>query len=127
FNTVRFDHLKKQLEEEIKDEKHQIELRYQTISQHWQNVDTFKDEHLDNLKTTPSIQTDKLMLYIPEFETTAESLLKQLTKQKEKEQNEFEKADATYRKALELNQNIKALQQEQEKYQNLTNEVQHIE
>lgn len=127
FNTVRFDHLKKQLEDEIKDEKHQIELRYQTIAQHWQNVDTFEDEHLENLKATPSIQTDKLMLYIPEFETTAETLLNQLTKQKEQDQNEFEKADAAYRKALELDQNIKTLQQEQEKYQNLTSEAKRIE
>lgn len=127
FNTVRFDHLKKQLEDEIKDEKHQIELRYQTIAQHWQNVDTFEDEHLENLKTTPSIQTDKLMLYIPEFETTAETLLNQLTKQKEQDRNEFEKADAAYRKALELDQNIKTLQQEQEKYQNLTSEAKRIE
>ncbi|MGV3064495.1 exonuclease subunit SbcC [Staphylococcus simulans] len=127
FNTVRFDHLKKQLEDEIKDEKHQIELRYQTIAQHWQNVDTFEDEHLENLKTTPSIQTDKLMLYIPEFESTAETLLNQLTKQKEQNQNEFEKADAAYRKALELDQNIKTLQQEQEKYQNLKSEAKRIE
>ncbi|MHD0397789.1 exonuclease subunit SbcC [Staphylococcus simulans] len=127
FNTVRFDHLKKQLEDEIKDEKHQIELRYQTIAQHWQNVDTFDDDHLETLKSTPSIQTDKLMMYIPEFETAAETRMTQLIKQKETEQNAFEKAEVTYRKAQELNQNIKALEQEQAKYQDLTKETERIE
>ncbi|WP_412520531.1 exonuclease subunit SbcC [Staphylococcus simulans] len=127
FNTVRFDILKKQLEEEIKDEKHQIELRYQTIEQHWQNVETFDDTQLEALKETPSIQTDKLMKYIPEFEATAEHALKQLTKERAQIQNTFEKADGTYRKALELDQNIKALRQEQEKYENLQSDIKRIE
>ncbi|MGV3127947.1 exonuclease subunit SbcC [Staphylococcus simulans] len=126
FNTVRFEQLQKQLYEEIKEEKHQIELRYQTIDQLWNDVEDFDDAVLQELKTTPSMQTDKLLTLMPQFKEKAQSLLETLKKQKEEKEQQFNKVESTYRKAQELDQDIEALKKVQAEYHQLNEDAQRI-
>ncbi|RIL68482.1 SMC family ATPase, partial [Staphylococcus devriesei] len=57
FNSIRFEEMQTILLDEVKNEKKQIETRYNQIQSLWEDIETFKNEKLIQLKQLNSMQT----------------------------------------------------------------------
>ncbi|PTE66300.1 SMC family ATPase, partial [Staphylococcus devriesei] len=54
--------------DEVKNEKKQIETRYNQIQSLWEDIETFENEELIQLKQLNSMQTKEIIKSIPQFE-----------------------------------------------------------
>lgn len=106
FNTNRFETLQQMLVNQNKEEKKKIEARHQQIEQLWNKAEDFDDESLQAYKTLPSIQTEKLLDAIPDFERIGKDIYKHLEKEKTQQEEVKHKAETAYRDAEDLNQKI---------------------
>lgn len=126
FNTKRFEQLKDKLSEEIKNEKHQIELRTQKIEQLWKSLEDFSDSTLIETKKLPSIQTDKLLAEIPQFEKIGEAILQQLTTKKEKQNATLKQQQERLQQAQKLHDYFTQLKENQNMLNQLTEKADDI-
>ena len=106
FNTNRFEALQQRLVNQNKEEKKKIEMRHQQIEQLWNKVEDFDNEKLQEYKTLPSIQTEKLLNSIPEFERIGKEIYQQLENEKIQQDELKQKAEKSFREAEELNQKM---------------------
>ncbi|AYU55160.1 exonuclease subunit SbcC [Staphylococcus debuckii] len=106
FNTNRFEALQQRLVNQNKEEKKKIEMRHQQIEQLWNKVEDFGNEKLQEYKTLPSIQTEKILNTIPEFERIGNEIYQQLENEKIQQDKLKQKAEKSYREAEELSQKI---------------------
>ncbi|PTE69719.1 SMC family ATPase, partial [Staphylococcus devriesei] len=68
FNSIRFEEMQTILLDEVKNEKKQIETRYNQIQSLWEDIETFENEKLIQLKQLNSMQTKEIIKSIPQFE-----------------------------------------------------------
>lgn len=68
FNSIRFEEMQTILLDEVKNEKKQIEIRYNQIQSLWEDIETFENEKLIQLKQLNSMQTKEIIKSIPQFE-----------------------------------------------------------
>lgn len=68
FNSIRFEEMQNTLLDEVKNEKKQIETRYNQIQSLWEDIETFENEELIQLKQLNSMQTKEIIKSIPQFE-----------------------------------------------------------
>ncbi|WP_206748598.1 exonuclease subunit SbcC, partial [Staphylococcus devriesei] len=65
---IRFEEMQTILLDEVKNEKKQIETRYNQIQSLWEDIETFENEKLIQLKQLNSMQTKEIIKSIPQFE-----------------------------------------------------------
>ncbi|MEZ7609534.1 SMC family ATPase [Staphylococcus capitis] len=119
FNSERFEEIQKYLIESVKEEKLQIENRYNEIDYLWNELNTFKDDYLFNLKGIESSQTEKILEHLPDFIKHGKNILTRYKKQKDKLNQEIEKITDEYTFNKELNQNINSLETKKKSFENL--------
>lgn len=74
FNSIRFEEMQNLLMNQVKDEKKQIESRYDQIQMLWDDVETFEDDTLIQFKDLNSMQTKEIVNAIPQFEQVGQRL-----------------------------------------------------
>ncbi|MHB7917696.1 exonuclease subunit SbcC [Staphylococcus borealis] len=74
FNSIRFEEMQNLLMNQVKDEKKQIETRYDQIQMLWDDVETFEDDTLIQFEDLNSMQTKEIVNAIPQFEQVGQRL-----------------------------------------------------
>ncbi|MBC3133858.1 exonuclease subunit SbcC [Staphylococcus warneri] len=107
FNSERFEEIEKQLNENVKNEKIQIEERYKNIERLWNDLHTFKNDELEELKSINVHQTDKIIEVLHRFNEFGKKIGRKKYEQKKNNENEIEKVEQKLsdNKELELNLN----------------------
>ncbi|MEX2947678.1 exonuclease subunit SbcC [Staphylococcus warneri] len=107
FNSERFEEIEKQLNENVKNEKIQIEERYKNIERLWNDLHTFENDELEELKSINVHQTDKIIEVLHRFNEFGKKIDRKKYEQKKNNENEIEKVEQklTDNKELELNLN----------------------
>ena len=107
FNSERFEEIEKQLNENVKNEKIQIEERYKNIERLWNDLHTFENDELEELKSINVHQTDKIIEVLHRFNEFGKKIGRKKYEQKKNNENEIEKVEQklTDNKELELNLN----------------------
>ncbi|WP_425444674.1 exonuclease subunit SbcC [Staphylococcus warneri] len=107
FNSERFEEIEKQLNENVKNEKIQIEERYKNIERLWNDLHTFKNDELEELKSINVHQTDKIIEVLYRFNEFGKKIGRKKYEQKKNNENEIEKVEQKLsdNKELELNLN----------------------
>lgn len=107
FNSERFEEIEKQLNENVKNEKIQIEERYKNIERLWNDIHTFKNDELEELKSINVHQTDKIIEVLHRFNEFGKKIGRKKYEQKKNNENEIEKVEQKLsdNKELELNLN----------------------
>ncbi|MEB6569492.1 exonuclease subunit SbcC [Staphylococcus auricularis] len=127
FNSERFEAIQQQLSEDIKQIRNDVEKYYDRLKHLLSEIADFEDETLKNYKEVEVDQTDKLSVYLGEFETKAEQISQSLTQQK----NTQQQAVTQFRKQLDHQRDLVTKQQKLEQvnqdYQQLMEEKPNIE
>nr|WP_258026299.1 exonuclease subunit SbcC [Staphylococcus warneri] len=107
FNSERFEEIEKQLNENVKNEKIQIEERYKNIERLWNDLHTFENDELEELKSINVHQTDKIIEVLHRFNEFGKKIGRKKYEQKKNNENEIEKVEQKLsdNKELELNLN----------------------
>lgn len=107
FNSERFEEIEKQLNENVKNEKIQIEERYKNIERLWNDLYTFENDELEELKSINVHQTDKIIEVLHRFNEFGKKIGRKKYEQKKNNENEIEKVEQKLsdNKELELNLN----------------------
>ncbi|WP_394217295.1 exonuclease subunit SbcC [Staphylococcus warneri] len=107
FNSERFEEIEKQLNENVKNEKIQIEERYKNIERLWNDLHTFENDELEELKSINVHQTDKIIEVLHRFNEFGKEIGRKKYEQKKNNENEIEKVEQKLsdNKELELNLN----------------------
>ncbi|WP_241960842.1 AAA family ATPase [Staphylococcus warneri] len=107
FNSERFEEIEKQLNENVKNEKIQIEERYKNIERLWNDLHAFENDELEELKSINVHQTDKIIEVLHRFNEFGEKIGRKKYEQKKFHENEIEKVEQKLNdnKELELNLN----------------------
>lgn len=107
FNSERFEEFEKQLNENVKNEKIQIEERYKNIERLWNDLHTFENDELEELKSINVHQTDKIIEVLHRFNEFGKKIGRKKYEQKKNNENEIEKVEQKLsdNKELELNLN----------------------
>ncbi|MCT2595302.1 SMC family ATPase [Staphylococcus warneri] len=107
FNSERFEEIEKQLNEKVKNEKIQIEERYKNIERLWNDLHTFENDELEELKSINVHQTDKIIEVLHRFNEFGKKIGRKKYEQKKNNENEIEKVEQKLsdNKELELNLN----------------------
>ena len=107
FNSERFEESEKQLNENVKNEKIQIEERYKNIERLWNDLHTFENDELEELKSINVHQTDKIIEVLHRFNEFGKKIGRKKYEQKKNNENEIEKVEQKLsdNKELELNLN----------------------
>ena len=113
FDSQRFEMIQKQLTDDVKESRDQIERNFDQLENYWHDIETFNDASLQEHKATPVRQTEQLLKVIPEFERTGNQLLEQLTKQQQSQQQQLESIQQQLEHNKQLQDNFHKLQQNQ--------------
>lgn len=107
FNSERFEEIEKQLNENVKNEKIHIEERYKNIERLWNDLHTFENDELEELKSINVHQTDKIIEVLHRFNEFGKKIGRKKYEQKKNNENEIEKVEQKLsdNKELELNLN----------------------
>ena len=107
FNSERFEEIEKQLNENVKNEKIQIEERYKNIERLWNDLHTFENDELEELKSINVHQTDKIIEVLHRFNEFGKKIGRKKYEQKKNNENKIEKVEQKLsdNKELELNLN----------------------
>ncbi|MEB7381079.1 SMC family ATPase [Staphylococcus warneri] len=107
FNSERFEEIEKQLNENVKNEKIQIEERYKNIERLWNDLHTFENDELEELKSINVHQTDKIIEVLHRFNEFGKKIGRKKYEQNKNNENEIEKVEQKLsdNKELELNLN----------------------
>lgn len=107
FNSERFEEIEKQLNENVKNEKIQIEERYKNIERLWNDLHTFENDELEELKSINVHQTDKIIEVLHRFNEFGKKIGRKKYEQKKNNENEIAKVEQKLsdNKELELNLN----------------------
>ena len=107
FNSERFEEIEKQLNENVKNEKIQIEERYKNIERLWNDLHTFENDELEELKSINVHQTNKIIEVLHRFNEFSKKIGRKKYEQKKNNENEIEKVEQKLsdNKELELNLN----------------------
>lgn len=107
FNSEQFEEIEKQLNENVKNEKIQIEERYKNIERLWNDLHAFENDELEELKSINVHQTDKIIEVLHRFNEFGEKIGRKKYEQKKFHENEIEKVEQKLNdnKELELNLN----------------------
>ncbi|MEQ6044751.1 SMC family ATPase [Staphylococcus saccharolyticus] len=119
FNSERFDEIRNQLVEQVRNEKVQIEKRYNQIDHLWTDLEAFNSDKLEEFKGLQSSQIDKIIQILPVLESAKE--------EKATIENELEELTHKYDVNHELQHNLDALHREKEQFEKLKSEQIEIE
>lgn len=119
FNSERFDEIRNQLVEQVRNEKVQIEKRYNQIDHLWTDLEAFNSDKLEEFKGLQSSQIDKIIHILPVLESAKE--------EKATIENELEELTHKYDVNHELQHNLDALHREKEQFEKLKSEQIEIE
>ena len=119
FNSIRFEEIQNLLKNEMKEEKKQIEKRYDQIKLLWEDIDAFDDEQLIQLKQIHHIKTQELLQAIPNFKTIGH----QLEEQRLHIKNEQKEQLHSIIKRIDLNKNLEQQLIELEEYHQLKHQL----
>ena len=117
FNSERFEEIQKYLIESVKNEKLQIENRYNEIDYLWNELATFEDDYLLKIKNIESSQTEKILERLPKFINHGKKILSNYKKRKDMLDHEVEKVTNEYTFSKELNQNINSLEEKKKSFE----------
>lgn len=117
FNSERFEEIQKYLIESVKNEKLQIENRYNEIDYLWNELATFEDDYLLKIKNIESSQTEKILESLPEFINHGKKILSSYKERKDMLDHEVEKVTNEYAFSKELNQNINSLEEKKKSFE----------
>ena len=127
FNSERFDEIRNQLVEQVRNEKVQIEKRYNQIDYLWTDLETFNSDKLEEFKGLQSSQIDKIIQILPEFVDYGNQFLESSKEEKATIENELEELTHKYHVNHELQRNLDALHREKEQFEKLKSEQIEIE
>lgn len=126
FNSQRFETIQNILIEDVKEEKAQLEKRYQQIDLLWDDIDAFDNHQLIEAKAINSQQTQLILNKIPLFKQTAQQLLSEKSQEKETAKYKLEKSTKLLDENIELKSNLESLAQYQNHLTQLDNKQIHI-
>ncbi len=127
FNSERFDEIRNQLVEQVRNEKVQIEKRYNQIDHLWTDLEAFNSDKLEEFKGLQSSQIDKIIQILPEFVDYGNQFLESSKEEKATIENELEELTHKYHVNHELQRNLDALHREKEQFEKLKSEQIEIE
>ncbi|MBX5318156.1 SMC family ATPase [Staphylococcus caprae] len=122
FNSERFEEIRSYLMDSVKNEKLQIENRYNQINHLWNSLATYENDNLSKLKEIDSSQTDKIIQKTSDFIEYGKQLLSDYKDKKISVNKEVEEISNKYNLNKELKRNIEALNQQKEQFENLKKE-----
>ena len=119
FNSIRFEEIQNLLQSEVKEEKKQIERRYDQIKLLWEEIDAFDDEQLIQFKHIHHMKTKELIQTIPNFKTIGH----RLEEKKLYLKNEQNERLISITKRIDLNKTLEQQLTELENYRQLKHQL----
>ncbi|AXV42469.1 SMC family ATPase [Staphylococcus warneri] len=119
FNSERFEEIEKRLNENVKNEKIQIEERYKNIERLWNDIHTFENNDLEELKSINVHQTDKINEVLHRFNEFGEKIGRKKYEQKKSHENEIEKVEQKLNDNKELEFNLNELKKNENELKQL--------
>lgn len=119
FNSIRFEEIQNLLQSEVKEEKKQIERRYDKIKLLWEEIDAFDDEQLIQFKHIHHMKTQELIQTIPNFKMIGY----RLEEKKLYLKNEQNERLISITKCIDLNKTLEQQLTELENYRQLKHQL----
>ena len=119
FNSIRFEEIQKLLQSEVKEEKKQIEKRYNQIKLLWEDIEAFDDEQLIQFKQIHHMKTQELIQTIPDFRAIGH----QIEEKRLHLKNEQNEQLLSITKRIDLNKTLEQQLSELKEYHQLKHQL----
>ncbi|MGW9857411.1 DNA repair protein SbcC/Rad50 [Staphylococcus hominis] len=119
FNSIRFEEIQKLLQNEVKEEKKQIEKRYNQIKLLWEDIEAFDDEQLIQFKQIHHMKTQELIQTIPDFRAIGH----QIEEKRLHLKNEQNEQLLSITKRIDLNKTLEQQLSELKEYHQLKHQL----
>lgn len=119
FDSERFEEIQKMLTEDIKEIRTNIEKKYAQLENFWQDLNSFEDANLLEIKETNTRQTDRIEDVLPEFEKIGIDIQNNL---QQKQQNSAKQVQTTQQQLEQnekLQEDLKKLEEQRHKLKEL--------
>ncbi|RIM74898.1 SMC family ATPase, partial [Staphylococcus xylosus] len=119
FNSQRFEEIQKNLSEDVKEVRGQIEQRYHLLETNWLDLETFNDETLIDNKAINPRQTNQVLEVLKVFDDKAEHIQNKLKQQKVEHKTKLNDAEACLKNNQKLEETLNKLAENQQNYERL--------
>ncbi|MDW8570943.1 exonuclease subunit SbcC [Staphylococcus shinii] len=119
FNSQRFEEIQKNLSEDVKEVRGQIEQRYHLLETNWLDLETFNDETLIEYKSINPRQTNQVLEVLDVFDEKAKQKQNKLKQQKDEHKTKLNDAEACLKNNQKLEETLNKLAENQQNYEQL--------
>lgn len=119
FNSQRFEEIQKNLSEDVKEVRGQIEQRYHLLETNWLDLETFNDETLIEYKSINPRQTNQVLELLDVFDGKAKQRQNKLKQQKDEHKTKLIDAEACLKNNQKLEETLNKLAENQQNYEQL--------
>lgn len=126
FNSQRFEEIQKNLSEDVKEVRGQIEQKYHLLETNWLDLETFNDETLIENKAINPRQTNQVLKVLNVFDEKAEHIHNKLKQQKVEYKTKLNDAEACLKNNQKLEETLNKLEENQRNYERLLTQENNI-
>lgn len=119
FNSQRFEEIQKNLSEDVKEVRGQIEQKYHLLETNWLDLETFNDEVLIENKAINPRQTNQVLEVLNVFDEKAEDIHNKLKQQKVEYKTKLNDAETCLKNNQKLEETLNKLEENQRNYERL--------
>lgn len=119
FNSQRFEEIQKNLSEDVKEVRGQIEQKYHLLETNWLDLETFDDETLIENKSINPRQTNQVLEVLNVFDEKAEQIQNKLKQQKVEHKTKLNDAEVCLKNNQKLEETLNKLAENQQNYEQL--------
>lgn len=126
FDSERFEEIQKILAEDVKEIRVNIEKNFTQLENYWQDLNSYEDSHLIEIKDMNVRQTDMIVNVLPVFEQIGEELQYKLQEKQQVSATQVKNTQAQVEKNEQLQENLKKLKEQRNKLKELNQQDAHI-